>query len=262
MADYSGATSKDPAYAERHDLNFPDINACKNGIRYQIFFPQCWDGKNLDSADHQSHMAYPVDNYNSGSCPSSHPVHTVGLFYEMIIPTDQFHYWGDGAYVLSSGDTSGLAFHADFMNGWVVETLQDAVDNCHDMDGDIEACQVLKPYIDQDQAHACTLSSDIVNENVGMNGEALDALPGCNPPRKDMSQPASCPQNITPSFNNAMQNIAAGWTDVGCIAEGTSGRALTGASTTSPNMTRSFCSNFCQTKGFSIAGIEFGDVSF
>ncbi|WP_309624448.1 DUF1996 domain-containing protein [Methylibium sp.] len=35
-----------------------------------VFFPQCWDGKNLDSPDHKSHMAYPSD----GGCPRSHPV--------------------------------------------------------------------------------------------------------------------------------------------------------------------------------------------
>ncbi len=27
-------------------------------VRYQA--PSCWDGVNLDSADHKSHMAYPV----------------------------------------------------------------------------------------------------------------------------------------------------------------------------------------------------------
>jgi hypothetical protein len=26
----------------------------------KITFPGCWDGKNLDSPDHRSHMAYPV----------------------------------------------------------------------------------------------------------------------------------------------------------------------------------------------------------
>ena len=34
--------------------------SCANGLRAQVYFPSCWDGKNLDSDDHQSHMAYPV----------------------------------------------------------------------------------------------------------------------------------------------------------------------------------------------------------
>ena len=36
----------------------------------QLRFPDCWDGVNLDSADHKSHMAYTV----SGFCPSNYPV--------------------------------------------------------------------------------------------------------------------------------------------------------------------------------------------
>ena len=35
----------------------------------QLRFPDCWDGVNLDSADHKSHMAYTV----SGVCPTLRP---------------------------------------------------------------------------------------------------------------------------------------------------------------------------------------------
>lgn len=41
-----------------------------NHLQLSIEFPQCWDGKNLDSSDHKSHMANPV----GGACPNSHPV--------------------------------------------------------------------------------------------------------------------------------------------------------------------------------------------
>jgi hypothetical protein len=36
---------------------------------------RCWDGKNLDSPDHQSHMYNTVNDafQNSGACPASHP---------------------------------------------------------------------------------------------------------------------------------------------------------------------------------------------
>ena len=260
--DYSGQVSNDPAYAERQDINFPDINKCEDGIRYQIFFPQCWDGVNLDSSDHKSHMAYPVDNYNSGHCPESHPVHTVAIFYEQIIPVSGFNYWGEGAYVLSTGDPVGLTYHADFLMGWDSSILQDAVDNCHDMNGDITKCQVLLPYLDQAAASACTLDAQIVDENVGLDGSTLSALPGCNPVRTDFSTPASCSGSSTPQFNEAVATLTPGWTDLGCIAEGTNGRALTGASTTSPNMTRNFCAAFCGDKGFTLAGVEFGDECY
>lgn len=49
---------------------------CTGGIRATIIFPTCWDGKNLDSPDHQAHMAYsPGSGALAGSaCPSSHPI--------------------------------------------------------------------------------------------------------------------------------------------------------------------------------------------
>lgn len=37
---------------------FPDIK-CPDGLRAQIFFPSCWNGVDLDSADHKSHVVYP-----------------------------------------------------------------------------------------------------------------------------------------------------------------------------------------------------------
>ena len=41
-----------------------------------IFFPSCWNGTDLDSYDHKSHLAYPVNNGgpNGTVCPASHPV--------------------------------------------------------------------------------------------------------------------------------------------------------------------------------------------
>src|SRR5688572_33112858 len=52
-----------PNKANPETYGFPKIN-CDLGLRLQIFFPSCWDGKNIDSANHKSHVAYPDDiNY-------------------------------------------------------------------------------------------------------------------------------------------------------------------------------------------------------
>jgi len=32
---------------------------CPYGLRINNFFPTCWDGVNVDSPDHKSHVAYP-----------------------------------------------------------------------------------------------------------------------------------------------------------------------------------------------------------
>jgi hypothetical protein len=45
--------------------NVPTTCAVGNIVWSSVVFPQCWDGVNLDSPDHKSHMAYP----SGGACP-------------------------------------------------------------------------------------------------------------------------------------------------------------------------------------------------
>ncbi|PSR72463.1 hypothetical protein PHLCEN_2v11677 [Hermanssonia centrifuga] len=106
--DYNNNHGSDPDWAERED--FFD-HQCPDGMRAQVFFPSCWDGQNLDSPDHQSHMAYPIGAYNTGLCPDSHPVHLLSLFYELTTPTGDFPYNGAGTWSFSNGDQKGLRFH-------------------------------------------------------------------------------------------------------------------------------------------------------
>jgi hypothetical protein len=74
---------------------------CPNGLRKQIHFPSCWDGVNLDSSDHKSHMSYPIGSPEGGDCPSSHPVKIVNLFYEFTSDVGRFDFvqghnnWGE-----------------------------------------------------------------------------------------------------------------------------------------------------------------------
>jgi hypothetical protein len=86
------------------DKDYLDAN-CKNGVRFEIMFGSCWDGKNLDSPDHKSHVAYP-DLVMNGNCPDSHPVRLPGLFFEVIWETSVFA-GKSGKFVVSNGDTLG-----------------------------------------------------------------------------------------------------------------------------------------------------------
>ena len=43
-------------------LNFP-TKPCPAGIMVNVRFPTCWDGVNLDSPDHMSHVAYRMSSY-------------------------------------------------------------------------------------------------------------------------------------------------------------------------------------------------------
>lgn len=84
-----------------------------------VKFPECWDGVNLDSPDHRSHMAF--DSHNV--CPASHPVRVPEI-------TEVFRYPVNisTGYVLSSGDFS--TGHADFWNTWDQAALEALVDRC------------------------------------------------------------------------------------------------------------------------------------
>lgn len=60
--------------------------------------------------------------------------------------------------------------------------------------------------------------------------------------------------------NAAGLNLPSGYQSavVGVIAEGTNGRALTGASTSSPTMTNAICAAYCTGAGFALSGTEYG----
>lgn len=53
---------------------------------------RCWDGVNLDSTDHKSHVAYPSGSFETGgACPSTHPVKLPQVMYEVMWDTTQFN---------------------------------------------------------------------------------------------------------------------------------------------------------------------------
>lgn len=52
--------------------------------------------------------------------------------------------------------------------------------------------------------------------------------------------------------------LSPGFKDVGCVAEASGARALTGASYSSSKMSRQSCTAFCASKGMPLAGIEYG----
>lgn len=78
---------------------------CPDGIRFELMFPSCWDGVNLDSDDHKSHVAYP-NLVIDGTCPDDYPVRLPGLFYETIWDMAAFSEQS-GIFAISNGDPLG-----------------------------------------------------------------------------------------------------------------------------------------------------------
>lgn len=100
-----------------------EVPTCPNtraqSLRLHVNFPNCWDGRRLDSADHKSHMAYSV----RGQCPATHPVAVpaISLIFRYQVVG------GSGVTLASGGQYSG---HADFFNAWRQGTLTSLVNGC------------------------------------------------------------------------------------------------------------------------------------
>jgi len=150
---------------------------CPNGLRAQVFLPSCWDGENLDSPDHKSHMAYP-DGIDSGLCPPTHPVHLISLFYEVYFNVAPFNDLNDdGRFVLANGDPTGYGLHGDFMNGWDRGVLSRAVATCTADSGVVDDCPVFQGRFNtDDEMNACSATDPLPGD---VSFGTVPYLPGC-----------------------------------------------------------------------------------
>jgi hypothetical protein len=89
------------------------------GIQLHVRFPDCWDGRHLDSADHHRHMAYSRGEV----CSRDHPVKVPSLILIVDYPLAS----GRGVTLASGGRLSG---HGDFFNAWNQSALKAIVRDC------------------------------------------------------------------------------------------------------------------------------------
>ncbi|KAG8938505.1 hypothetical protein FRC04_008443 [Tulasnella sp. 424] len=172
-------TTNNPSY---DFYGFPTTD-CEAGLNSRLHMPACWDGVNLDSPDHKSHTAY-LSQIDNGSCPPTHPVPLMKLFYEVTWDIQVFSNRWKGKpwpFVWSNSDPTGYGWHGDFFNGWDVGVLQNAIDHCNQtpdqLNGIVQAC----PYftiIPATTTQACRAKTTEVPESI--NGP-MAKLPGCNP---------------------------------------------------------------------------------
>ncbi len=114
---------------------FPSLADCPvgNEIHAEVVFPSCWDGVNLDSPDHKSHMTYNWPNDIGGKCPPTHPITvpqiTVKVIYP-IRPGDDPSYWRVASDVYNSTLPGGYSLHADWFNAWKPDIMATWVTKC------------------------------------------------------------------------------------------------------------------------------------
>lgn len=155
------------------DKAFLDAN-CANGVRFEMMFPSCWNGKDVDTDDHKSHMAYP-DLVIDGTCPEGFETSVPNLLYEVIWNTNAFKN-RNGRFVIANGDTQGYGYHADFISGWDEDFLQSAVNTCTNLSGRIEDCPIFDLQ-DEAATKQCEMKIPALIEDDNVTGPAA-ILPG------------------------------------------------------------------------------------
>ena len=84
-------------------------------------FPQCWNGRDLDSADHKSHMAYPVNQRLPVQPPGAGAEAAPGAALPGERQPGRASGWPPGR---------GYTMHGDFFNAWPVAEMERRVRDC------------------------------------------------------------------------------------------------------------------------------------
>jgi hypothetical protein len=120
-----------------------EIPNCDLGasVWQELFFPQCWDGVNLDSPDHKSHMSYPVAVPDPSStkgwqmpvCPASHPVVLPEISFNVVYTAktrDAALKWRLASDNYDPAKPGGYSSHGDWFNGWRHDVSEAWFQNC------------------------------------------------------------------------------------------------------------------------------------
>jgi hypothetical protein len=102
-----------------------------------VEFPQCWDGKNLDSADHRSHMAFANDG-----CPPDHPVPLPLVSYNIHYPVKEADaplHWRLSSDMYDPSLPGGYSGHADYFFGWKPDVMKTFITDCIQNSSDCHA---------------------------------------------------------------------------------------------------------------------------
>lgn len=108
--------------------HYPDIPSAKpfcpvgSSILATLDAPSCWDGKNLDSADHRSHLSYPgYGSWGYLKCDAGHPyvlpTFHLAISYR-IAAGDDLSLWALSSDTLGPSFPHGFTLHGDYMEAW------------------------------------------------------------------------------------------------------------------------------------------------
>ena len=87
-------------------------------LRAFVRFPSCWDGKNLDVADHRSHITYGIP---AVGCPADHPYVIPEIAIQAFFTTDANFLagkWHLSSDEMMPGTVAGSTLHMDYFEAW------------------------------------------------------------------------------------------------------------------------------------------------
>ena len=135
----SGDQLAAPTGPSTGNIGFPTLQALRNAgtcpmgavIDVGTNAPQCWDGVNIDSPNHRTHVSYLVAN----KCPNTHPYHIPAINLQIDFDVDaNLNTWR-----LSSDDQMGMGvvagetFHTDIIIAPSPQHFNIAEANCLDL---------------------------------------------------------------------------------------------------------------------------------
>jgi hypothetical protein len=130
-ASFDNSVSNNGINGYYHSMEEVRLAGCPIGARLMIIAagPNCWDGVNLDSADHRSHMSWSNGPMYPGqffrACPITHPRAISNVEVQVAYTIDQA--FRDGKWELDSerqmramGMTvvAGSTWHMDYWEAW------------------------------------------------------------------------------------------------------------------------------------------------
>lgn len=114
------------------DGGFP--NSLEEEWQARIMFPNCWDGKNLETKTLGLNTHVLFRDEHTGLCPASHPVRIPQLFTEVVYQVwdikKKFPDIKRSDFLFSTGDKKGWGAHVDYISGWHQEVLDAALETC------------------------------------------------------------------------------------------------------------------------------------
>ncbi|KAF8192643.1 hypothetical protein K438DRAFT_1906806 [Mycena galopus ATCC 62051] len=149
--------------------------SCPSGIRSQINFPSCWNGEDIDSSDHKSHVAFLSTGPDNGTCTDpAFPVTLPRIFMEVYWISQVFE---DQRKSAMTPNPTGYGYHADFFNGWDAGILQNALNKCNCNPYGDATCCVDQGIFGMNTSSNCYITNTVQEQTLG----TLETLPGNNP---------------------------------------------------------------------------------